>query len=137
MIDGCQSVLDTRPHVFPAVSDHVLLLEQQARPEIAMTQEQAIAGILDAIRQLMAPPPEQKKSPIGLPMTNARKSRRWRDGDACGTKSIAMLTRFVVMQIWRRSTTCQRSASMSRCGATRNGFRGILCSRSLRRSGTL
>ena len=82
-------MLDTSPHVFPTVSDHVLLLEQQARPEIAMIQDHAI-------RQLMAPPPEQNKSPIGLPMTNARKSRRWRDGNACGTKSIAMLTRFVL-----------------------------------------
>lgn len=31
-----------------------------------MTQDQAIAGILDAIRQLMAPPPAQKKRPIGF-----------------------------------------------------------------------
>ena len=31
-----------------------------------MTQDQAIAGILNAIRQLMAPPPAQKKRPIGF-----------------------------------------------------------------------
>ncbi|MBK7814715.1 MAG: hypothetical protein IPJ52_10575 [Rhodocyclaceae bacterium] len=31
-----------------------------------MTQDQAIAGILDAIRQLMAPPPAPKKRPIGF-----------------------------------------------------------------------
>ena len=31
-----------------------------------MTQDQAIAGILDAIRQLMTPPPAQKKRPIGF-----------------------------------------------------------------------
>ena len=31
-----------------------------------MTQDQAIAGILDAIRQLMAPPPVPKKRPIGF-----------------------------------------------------------------------
>ncbi len=31
-----------------------------------MTQDQAIAGILDAIRQLMAPPPEPKRRPIGF-----------------------------------------------------------------------
>ena len=31
-----------------------------------MTQDQAIAGILDAIRQLMAPPPTPKKRPIGF-----------------------------------------------------------------------
>jgi hypothetical protein len=31
-----------------------------------MTQDQAIAGILDAIRQLIAPPPAQKKRPIGF-----------------------------------------------------------------------
>ena len=30
------------------------------------THDQAIAGILDAIRQLMAPPPEPKKRPIGF-----------------------------------------------------------------------
>ncbi|MFM9972270.1 MAG: ORF6N domain-containing protein [Burkholderiales bacterium] len=30
------------------------------------TQDQAIAGILDAIRQLMAPPPLPKKRPIGF-----------------------------------------------------------------------
>jgi len=48
------------------VSDHVLLLEQQARPESAVTQDQAIAGILDAIRQLMAPPPAPKKRSIGI-----------------------------------------------------------------------
>jgi hypothetical protein len=30
------------------------------------THDQAIAGILDAIRQLMAPPPETKKRPIGF-----------------------------------------------------------------------
>ena len=66
MVDRCQSVLDTRPRVFPAVSDHVLLLEQQARPESAVTQDQAIAGILDAIRQLMAPPPAPKKRSIGI-----------------------------------------------------------------------
>ncbi len=31
-----------------------------------LTQDQAIAGILDAIRQLMAPPPVAKKRPIGF-----------------------------------------------------------------------
>ena len=31
-----------------------------------MTQDQAIVGILDAIRQLMAPPPAPKKRPIGF-----------------------------------------------------------------------
>ncbi len=31
-----------------------------------MTQDQAIAGILDAIRQLMAPPPAPKRRPIGF-----------------------------------------------------------------------
>jgi len=31
-----------------------------------ITQDQAIAGILDAIRQLMAPPPTPKKRPIGF-----------------------------------------------------------------------
>jgi len=31
-----------------------------------MTHDQAIAGILDAIRQLMAPPPEPAKRPIGF-----------------------------------------------------------------------
>jgi phage regulator Rha-like protein len=31
-----------------------------------LTQDQAIAGILDAIRQLMAPPPVPKKRPIGF-----------------------------------------------------------------------
>lgn len=31
-----------------------------------ITQDQAIAGILDAIRQLMAPPPIPKKRPIGF-----------------------------------------------------------------------
>ena len=31
-----------------------------------LTQDQAIAGILDAIRQLMAPPPAPKKRPIGF-----------------------------------------------------------------------
>lgn len=31
-----------------------------------MTQDQAIAGILDAIRQLMAPPPTPPKRPIGF-----------------------------------------------------------------------
>ena len=31
-----------------------------------MTQDQAIAGILDAIRQLMAPPAIAKKRPIGF-----------------------------------------------------------------------
>lgn len=31
-----------------------------------MTQDQAIAGILDAIRQLMTPPSEPKKRPIGF-----------------------------------------------------------------------
>lgn len=31
-----------------------------------MTHDQAIAGILDAIRQLMAPPPAIKKRPIGF-----------------------------------------------------------------------
>jgi len=30
------------------------------------THDQAIAGILDAIRQLMAPPPEPAKRPIGF-----------------------------------------------------------------------
>jgi hypothetical protein len=30
------------------------------------THDQAIAGILDAIRQLMAPPPEPRKRPIGF-----------------------------------------------------------------------
>ncbi|MDP2829232.1 MAG: hypothetical protein Q8O37_11580 [Sulfuricellaceae bacterium] len=43
-----------------------MLLEQQARREIAMTQEQAIAGILYAIRQLMASPPVSTKRPIGF-----------------------------------------------------------------------
>lgn len=31
-----------------------------------LTQDQAISGILDAIRQLMAPPPALKKRPIGF-----------------------------------------------------------------------
>ncbi len=31
-----------------------------------LTQDQAIAGILDAIRQLMAPPPVAKRRPIGF-----------------------------------------------------------------------
>lgn len=30
------------------------------------THDQAIAGILEAIRQLMAPPPPEKKRPIGF-----------------------------------------------------------------------
>lgn len=71
-------------------------LGKQARSEIAMTQEQAITGIPEAIRQLMAPPPERKKSPIGLPMTIARKSWRWWDGDSRGAKLIAMLTHIVL-----------------------------------------
>lgn len=41
--------------------------ELEARMERKlMTQDQAIAGILDAIRQLMAPPPAAKKRPIGF-----------------------------------------------------------------------
>lgn len=74
-------------------------LGKQARSEIAMTQEQAITGIPDAIRQLMAPPPEQKKSLVGLPMTIARKSWCWWAGDTRGAKSIAMLTHFAVAAI--------------------------------------
>ena len=35
--------------------------------------DQAIAGILDAIRQLMAPPPAPKKRPIGLVTGEERK----------------------------------------------------------------
>ena len=31
-----------------------------------MTHDQAIAGILDAIRQLMAPPPAPSRRPIGF-----------------------------------------------------------------------
>lgn len=31
-----------------------------------MTQDQAITGILDAIRELMTPPPAPKKRPIGF-----------------------------------------------------------------------
>ena len=31
-----------------------------------LTHDQAIAGILDALRQLMAPPPAPKKRPIGF-----------------------------------------------------------------------
>lgn len=37
-----------------------------------LTYDQAIAGILDAIRQLMAPPPAPKKRPIGF-VTGDRK----------------------------------------------------------------
>lgn len=36
-----------------------------------LTQDQAIAGILDAIRQLMVPPPAPKKRPIGF-VTNEK-----------------------------------------------------------------
>lgn len=43
----------------------------------------------------MAPPPEQKKRSIGLSMAIARKSWRWRYGDRCRTKSIAMLTHII------------------------------------------
>ena len=41
--------------------------ELEARMERKLlTQDRAIAGILDAIRQLMAPPPASKKRPIGF-----------------------------------------------------------------------
>jgi len=41
--------------------------ELEARMERKlMTHDQAIAGILDAIRQLMAPPAPPKKRPIGF-----------------------------------------------------------------------
>lgn len=41
--------------------------ELETRIERKLTsQDQAIAGILDAIRQLMAPPPAPKKRPIGF-----------------------------------------------------------------------
>ena len=41
--------------------------ELEARMERKLlTQDRAIAGILDAIRQLMAPPPVPKKRPIGF-----------------------------------------------------------------------
>jgi hypothetical protein len=36
------------------------------------SHDQAIVGILDAIRQLMAPPPESKKRPIGFVTPDAR-----------------------------------------------------------------
>ena len=43
------------------------LAQLEARMERKlMSQDQAIAGILDAIHQLMAPPPAPKKRPIGF-----------------------------------------------------------------------
>ena len=41
-----------------------------------MNQDQAIAGILDAIRQLMAPPPAQKKRPVGFLTGEKQATRR-------------------------------------------------------------
>ena len=39
----------------------------ESRIEVGLaTHDHAIAGILDAIRQLMAPPPPSKKRPIGF-----------------------------------------------------------------------
>lgn len=40
-------------------------LEERLTRKLA-THDQAIAGILEAIRQLMAPPPSEKKRPIGF-----------------------------------------------------------------------
>lgn len=48
--------------------------ELEARMERKLlTHDQAIAGILDAIRQLMAPPPAPKKRPIGFVTGESKK----------------------------------------------------------------
>ena len=39
------------------------------------THDQAIVGIMDAIRQLMAPPPQLKKRPIGFVLPQEKKSK--------------------------------------------------------------
>lgn len=50
--------------------------ELETRIERKLTsQDQAIAGILDAIRQLMAPPPAPKKRPIGFVTETEKKTR--------------------------------------------------------------
>lgn len=47
------------------IADNNQPLERRIEQKLH-THDQAIAGILDAIRQLMAPPPAPKKRPIGF-----------------------------------------------------------------------
>ena len=49
-------------------------LEQRIGKQFA-THDQAIAGIINTIRQLMAPPPDQPKRPIGFVPPQVKKSK--------------------------------------------------------------
>jgi len=60
------------------LAGHKELAKRLDQPEARMerkllTHDQAIAGILDAIRQLMAPPPAPKKRPIGFVTGGSKK----------------------------------------------------------------